>query len=93
MFYLRNFFQGWDNWLTDNPEAAKMAQARAEHCQDCVFSVKGMVSEWFGDKLKEIEGYKCDICNCPLSGLLRAPGSSCEHPDGAKWKAVSTEDC
>lgn len=94
MFSFKNFFSGWGNWLTENPEAAKMAKERAKHCQDCIFSVKGKFQGWVGDDIKEIEGYICEVCHgCPLSAKLRAPESECEHPDGSKWKAVSTSEC
>jgi len=93
MFSFVNFFKGWGNWIVDNPEAAKMAYARAEHCKDCIYAVKGMISQWVGDDLKQIEGFKCDVCSCPLSAKLRSPGELCEHPDGSKWKGISTSEC
>ena len=94
MFSFKNFFSGWGNWLTDNPEAAKMAKERAKACQDCIFSVKSKYLDWVGDDIKEIEGYVCDMCDgCPLSAKLRASESECEHPDGSKWKGISTSEC
>jgi len=88
MFNVSSFFSGWIKWLINNPEAGRVALIRAEHCKDCNYSVKRKYLDWVGDEIKEIEGFKCDVCDCPLSALLRATDSECEHPDGSKWGKI-----
>lgn len=86
MFNLTNIYEGWKNYLTDNPEMLTVAKERAVHCGDCKHSIIGDIIKWFGDDVKIIQGMMCELCSCPLSALLRAPESECELN---KWGKVS----
>lgn len=61
-----------------------MAEARAIECAKCEHSVKGFVASLVNDEIKDIEGLVCNLCDCPLSGLLRSPDETCK---ANKWQA------
>lgn len=85
MFNLTNIYEGWKNYLQNNPEMLPVVKERAEHCSGCKESDKGFYLMWFGDEVKQIEGLICKLCKCPLSTLLRAPKSECKLN---KWDKV-----
>ena len=55
----------------------EQATERAKICAKCPHAVKGITEGWVKDELKEIEGYKCDICGCPLSAKIRQSVEVC----------------
>lgn len=54
-----------------------MAKARAVECAKCDEAEYGWVLAMVNDKLKDIQGLKCSLCDCPLSGKLRSPEEKC----------------
>ena len=87
---LKNIYEGWKNYLTDNPEMIPVVKERAEECAGCDQSAIADIIIWLGDDVKIIEGMICKLCFCPLSTLLRAPESECELN---KWgKVVKSGD-
>ena len=54
-----------------------MAVDRATHCVGCKHAVKGELIAFIKDDLKEIQGYKCNKCQCPLSAKLRSKNENC----------------
>ena len=80
---LHNILQGWKGYVWETKEIEAMAKDRAIECSRCEYAVKGFVAELFEDGIKDIEGLKCDLCDCPLSGLLRSEDSQCKL---GKWQ-------
>lgn len=62
-------FKGWFNFLTGLDGLAK---EKAKHCNECPNKKHGKLLEFIKDDLKEVEGFYCDICKCPLSAKLRS---------------------
>ena len=54
-----------------------LAKQRALHCLECVELKKGGLLSMVKDDLKEIEGYYCNICKCPLCAKLRSINETC----------------
>lgn len=79
---LEEIVAGWINVAIN--VTTEEAQKRSEVCSGCDSAV---LSKWIqkvvGEKqLKQIEGYKCNECGCPLSAKVRSDKSIC--PLG-KW--------
>ena len=75
---LNNILQGWKNYAFESKEIESMAKARAVECAKCELAVYGLVSSLVDDRIEDIKGLKCSMCDCPLSGLLRAPDEKCK---------------
>lgn len=78
--------EGWLNYfhISSDPIDENIAKSRAETCSSCPFIKEGnMIKLVIPDKdLKEIQGYKCSKCGCPLSSKVRSKLSQC--PEN-KW--------
>jgi hypothetical protein len=75
---LKSILSGWKNYTSQNPETEKLAKERAEKCSHCRHAVYGTYEKLMKDySLKEVEGMKCDICQCPLSTKLRSNAENC----------------
>jgi len=80
---LSEIIQGWKNYIIENPIAERTAKLRSNECAKCPHAEKnGLLVLMVGDNLKEIQGYQCSLCDCPLSSLLRSPESKCKEN---KW--------
>lgn len=78
---INNIFEGWSRYL--GGEITELEKQRAKICQACPEAVKGSYEKLMPDySLKEVQGYKCGVCDCPLSTKLRAKDETC--PLG-KW--------
>lgn len=81
MIKLSNILNGWKNFLDKSEVSESIAIIRAEQCSTCNEAKKSKLI-FFKDKLEEIEGYKCNKCQCPLSAKVRSINEKC--PIG-KW--------
>ena len=76
MGLLKHIAKGWWTYLFMSlpPEAKK----KAKICDTCDSKVIGTYEDILPDySIKEVQGYKCGECNCPLSTLLRS-NKKCE---------------
>ena len=80
-------FEGLKNALIHRPEVETVAFNRMQECLKC-------------DQIDH-EGTKClvpgtapccGVCGCKLYLKTRSLSSSCEHPNGSKWKAQMTAE-
>lgn len=83
MINISNILNGWSNFIKKSEVTELIAVERATHCIDCKETkhsktIKALIK----DDLKEVEGYICNICKCPLSAKLRSENEQC--PLG-KW--------
>ena len=83
MSKFREILSGWTNYVFDNEHISLMAHERAKECGKCEHSKKGTVIDFLDDDVKEIQGMYCELCDCPLSALLRSPSSKCKAD---KWQ-------
>ena len=60
--------KGWTNYATNEPVPEHKIQA----CENCPQKKHGKLLTFVKDDFKEIEGYYCGVCHCPLSALLRS---------------------
>jgi len=80
---LKDIFNGWKAYLVNDPIALELAKKRADICSSCDLPVQGTFEVILPDfEIKEIQGLKCSICNCPLSTATRSKDYKC--PIG-KW--------
>lgn len=77
MSKLSRILEGWQNFISKSEVSEVMAAERATHCIDCRYAKKSMLTAFIKDDLKEIEGYKCNKCQCPLSAKLRSKEEKC----------------
>lgn len=74
---LGNILNGWYNFIKKSEVTEQLAEQRALHCLSCVELKEGVLLTFLNDELKEIQGYKCGICECPLSAKLRSKNEKC----------------
>lgn len=79
---LQNILSGWKGYVWETPAIRMMAESRALNCATCKHAEHAMVMEFFDDEVKEIKGMVCNLCDCPLSALLRSPKEKCKSE---KW--------
>jgi len=83
----REIFDGWAAYLElmKDTVSEKIAEERATICGSCPFAVEGnLIKILMKDEThKQIQGYKCSKCGCPLSTKVRSITSQC--PEN-KWK-------
>lgn len=82
MINIINILKGWENFLDKSEVSENVAKSRAEICSTCPFAKHSKLIAFIKDDLKEIEGFKCTKCSCPLSAKLRSLNETC--PDG-RW--------
>lgn len=81
MISVPNILDGWKNFIDKSDVSESLAKKRAEKCGSCNEAKKSILV-FFKDELQEIEGYKCNQCQCPLSAKVRSINEKC--PIG-KW--------
>ena len=74
---ISNILNGWQNFIAKSEVSEKLAKERAAECAKCTHAKKGKLLAFIKDDLKEIEGYYCDLCKCPLSAKLRSELETC----------------
>jgi len=74
---INNILSGWSNFILKSEVTEELAKKRALACVDCSECVKSKLTAFVNDDIKQIKGYKCNICNCPLSAKLRTEKEKC----------------
>ena len=65
--------QGWKNYTFPNKKVEESAKKKAKICAKCLHAVNSVWDEILPDAtLQEVKGMKCELCDCPLSTLLRS---------------------
>lgn len=78
MINIANILNGWKNYVFKNKDIEELAKQRAVICANCDFSKKGSYQQLMPDySLKNVKGYKCNKCGCPLSAKLRSEKETC----------------
>lgn len=77
---------GWLSYGGIESIDEKIVQERAKACSKCPFIIESSLSKIIlKDEIKEIQGYKCSLCGCPLSTKVRSKKSKC--PDTpSRWE-------
>jgi hypothetical protein len=75
---ISNILNGWQNFIAKSEVSEKLAKERAAECAKCPHAKEGKLLAFIKDDLKEIEGYYCDLCKCPLSAKVRSQNENCE---------------
>ena len=73
---LKNILSGWKNFIDKSDVTEALAVQRGLKCLDCKYKKKSTLM-FFKDELKEIEGYICNKCSCPLSAKIRSNNEKC----------------
>jgi hypothetical protein len=78
--------EGWKNVVFTSPTVEVIAKGRAKVCAACPHAVP---SSWLqavvGDEVKEIQGLKCELCNCPISAKVRSLNEKCAMQPDPLW--------
>lgn len=74
---IKDILDGWENFVNQKEVSEKMARQRAEYCKNCINLKKGGLLSFVNDDIKEIQGFYCNLCKCPLSAKLRSKNSNC----------------
>jgi len=80
MINIKAIIQGWGNYAF--AETTSEHLHRAEICAQCQHAVHGEMLDRIKDEIVVIQGYKCDICSCPLSAKIRQDSERCPQN---KW--------
>lgn len=82
----KEIMEGWANYvhLSSDPIDEKIAEARAKICSTCPLAEKSNMLNIIlpDDTHKDIQGYRCTKCGCPLSSKVRSILSQCPED---KW--------
>ena len=73
---IKDILDGWENFVNQKEVSERLARQRAEHCKKCTNLKKGGLLSFVNDDIKEIQGFYCNLCKCPLSAKLRS-NSNC----------------
>ena len=80
---LKDIYNGWKSYIVNDEIDLEVAKLRAKECSSCDKKVIGTFEIFLPDyQIKEIQGLKCGVCNCPLSTATRSKDYKC--PIG-KW--------
>lgn len=80
---IKNIIDGFAGLAFPNKHTENMANNRAQICAACPHAKAfGAYSVIVDNKIKSIQGMKCDLCGCALSAKVRSKNDSC--PDG-RW--------
>ncbi len=75
---VKNILNGWQNFISKNEISEKIAKERALKCKGCVFAVESKtIKAFIKDEIKEVQGFVCDKCKCPLSAKIRSQNEKC----------------
>lgn len=78
MVKVKAIYNGWKNYTFPDKSIEIKAKERAEVCAKCKHATKGSYQKLMPDySVKEIQGMKCNICQCPLSTKLRQNLNKC----------------
>ena len=69
--------QGWQNYLDRSEYDDEIVNKRAKICSNCDHAKQGKLLTFIKDELKEIQGFYCGLCTCPLSAKIRSE-SKCD---------------
>lgn len=77
MSKISKIYKGWGSYLDDKPlsDEEKRRVSICDTCPNKKFSKT--ISVFVDDDIKEIEGYLCNVCKCPLSAKIRSDNSRC----------------
>ena len=79
---VKNILNGWQNFILKSEVTETMAEHRAGHCIVCPEFKEGKLLAMIKDDFKEVEGYYCNLCKCPISAKIRSEKETC---DLNKW--------
>ena len=81
---LKHIIEGFYYSTVEDPVREEIAKDRAKICSRCPHAVAGrLFMAKKNDKIKEIEGLKCNVCECGLSEKLRVKDETCPKN---KWE-------
>ena len=73
---IKNIADGWKKYFSG--AVTEEEKRRAEICRGCDKAVLGTFEKFMPDaSLKEVQGLKCGVCNCPLSTKIRSKNEKC----------------
>jgi len=69
---LNHILNGWKNYLDKSEVTEALAKQRATVCAACPYAKHGKLLAFVKDSIKEVEGFYCAVCSCPLSAKVRS---------------------
>lgn len=82
----KEVISGWKNFIIKSDIVEEEALRRAKICAECPLIEKKVMLSFIKETndFKDIEGYRCSICKCPTSALIRSEGKRCSD-NPPKW--------
>lgn len=86
MLNLKEIYQGWKNYLTNNEDAKPVGEARMKICSKCPLNVNNTCSKFKIGVVVDDFNYKGEFrakgsiqkgCGCPLRMKVLSPESQC----------------
>lgn len=74
---LKSILTGWKNFISKSEVTEMVARVRAEECNKCEDKEHTILTAFVNENLKEVKGYKCNLCGCPLSPKIRSLNEKC----------------
>lgn len=78
MSKLKQIYEGWKNYVFLNEEVEKAARVKADICSKCPNAVEDKWFDLVDERIEELSGLKCKLCDCPLSTLTRSKDKKCK---------------
>lgn len=75
---------GWKNFIEKTDVTEEVALERSKICAVCPNAKKSILLALIKDELKEVEGFYCSECLCPLSAKIRSNDNNSKCPLN-KW--------
>jgi hypothetical protein len=83
MINIKDIYKGWVSYIVSDPCDLPIAKERAKICSECPDITKGSYEILLPDnQIKEIQGFRCGVCLCPLSTATRSKDYECPKK---KW--------
>lgn len=83
---LEEIIEGWAAYFELGKQSVgeEVLLRRVRECVGCKWIGKSAVLSWLlpDGELKQVQGYRCRVCRCPLSAKVRSEIAKCPH---GKW--------
>ena len=72
MANISTILKAWSNVIIKDDAIEQEAKRRAKICASCPLAKQGKILTFVKDSLKEVEGFYCGECKCPLTAKIRS---------------------
>lgn len=79
---VKEIIRGWKNFVSKSELTESEALKKAKICAECPFIEKAFLLSYVkeSEDFKQIEGFRCGLCKCPTSALIRSNKACSDNP-------------